>query len=181
MPEQRRTLGKNSKQIGSKGSIKIAKPEMTLTGFEHTAKSIAMKKKLETGSVRPEFQDILSSARRSRSRFSRDSYREDLANPPSEGKSARSLGREFQVIEANEVPPMNEDISSQEDANNAAIVDEPQIESGELETLKERLAWNAQVQPGCPPSELDPKNYTYLPSYWTQKIRPAGRATTAKG
>ena len=47
MPKQRRTLGKNSKQIGSKGTIKIAKPEMTLTGFEHTQKSIMTKKKLD--------------------------------------------------------------------------------------------------------------------------------------
>ena len=55
MPKQRRTLGKNSKQIGSKGTIKIAAPEMTLTGFAHTKQSITMKKKLDMGSVRPEF------------------------------------------------------------------------------------------------------------------------------
>ena len=166
MPPQRRTLGKNSKQIGSKGSIKIAKPEMTLTGFEHTAKSIAMKKKLDTGSIRPEFQDILSSARRSRSRMSRDSYREDLQNPPSEGKSARSLNRDFQVIEANEVPPMNEEISSQED-NNAAIADEPVVDSGEVDMLNEKKSSNAVLPPGCPPDELNPRNYAYLPSQWT--------------
>ena len=40
MPKQRRTLGKKSKQVGSKGAIKIAAPEMTRTGFEHTAKSL---------------------------------------------------------------------------------------------------------------------------------------------
>ena len=63
MPKQRRTLGKKSKQIGSKGNIKIAKPEMTMTGFEHTASNLALKKKLDTGSIRPEFQDIVSSAK----------------------------------------------------------------------------------------------------------------------
>jgi len=41
MPKQRRTFGKKGKQVGSKGSIKIARPEMTLTGFEHTGKTIA--------------------------------------------------------------------------------------------------------------------------------------------
>lgn len=55
MPKQRRTLGKNSKQVGSKGNIKIAKPQMTLTGFEHTQSTLALKKKLDTGSIRPEF------------------------------------------------------------------------------------------------------------------------------
>ena len=47
MPKQRRTLGKNSKQIGSKGSIKIAQPEMTMTGFEHTAYNINEKRRLD--------------------------------------------------------------------------------------------------------------------------------------
>ena len=131
MPKQRRTLGKKSKQIGSKGNIAIAAPEMTLTGFEHTAENLYMKKKLDAGSVRPEFQDIVSS-RKSRSRFSgRDSFREDLQNPPSEGKSARSMTRDgFQVIEADEVPPMNEDISSNE---GDAIVVEPILDSGDLD------------------------------------------------
>ena len=67
---------------------------MTQTGFEHTAKNLAAKKKLATSNLRPEFQDVISSSRRSRSRVSRDSYREDLHNPPSEGKSARSTNRD---------------------------------------------------------------------------------------
>lgn len=174
MPKQRRTLGKKSKQVGSKGAIKIAAPEMTLTGFEHTAKSLAIKKKLETGSVRPEFIDVMSSSRRSRSRMSRDSYREDLQNPPSEGKSGRSTNRDaFQVIEANEVPPMNADIVSQDD--NA--IEEPMIESADLSMAKERLACNVVLPPGCDPDELNPRNYGYLPSCWTAKIRAAGRPT----
>jgi len=54
--------------------------------------------------------------------MSRDSYREDLQNPPSEGKSARDG---FQVMEANEIPPMNEDISSND---GGASGDEPGID-----------------------------------------------------
>mmetsp|Transcript_30403 Transcript_30403/g.40420 ORF Transcript_30403/g.40420 Transcript_30403/m.40420 type:complete len:159 (+) Transcript_30403:1411-1887(+) len=150
---------------------------MTLTGFEHTSKSIAMKKKLDTGSIRPEFQDIISSSRRSRSRMSRDSYREDLQNPPSEGKSGRSTNRDaFQVIEANEVPPMNADIISQDE--NA--IEEPVIESADLSMEKQRLACNVVLPQGCEPEELNPRNYAYLPSCWTSKIRPAGRATAKK-
>lgn len=123
MPKQRRTLGKNSKQVGSKANIKIAKPEMTMTGFEHTQSNLNLKKKLDTGSIRPDLQDVVSS-RRSRSRYSaRDSYRDDLQNPPSEGKSARSMTRDgFQVIEADDVPPMNEDISSNDEG---LVGDEP--------------------------------------------------------
>lgn len=76
--------------------------------------------------------------------MSRDSYREDLQNPPSEGKSARSLGRDgnFQVIEADDVPPMNEDISSQEEDADPM---EQAIDSAELSILKEKLACNALV------------------------------------
>lgn len=90
-----------------------------------------MKRKLDAGSIRPEFHDVVSS-RKSRSRISgRDSFREDLQNPPSEGKSARSMTRDgFQVIEADEVPPMNEDISSNEGAD---IVVEPIVDSGDLD------------------------------------------------
>ena len=104
---------------------------MTLTGFEHTAENIYMKKKLDAGSIRPEFQDVVSS-RKSRSRISgRDSWRDDLHNPPSEGKSARSMTRDgFQVIEADEVPPMNEDISSNE---GDPVVVEPIADSGDIE------------------------------------------------
>lgn len=152
---------------------------MTLTGFEHTAKSLAQKKKLDTGSIRPEFQDIISSSRRPRSRMSQNSYREDLHNPPSEVKSVRSITRDgFQVIDVNEVPPMNEDICSQDDGGQ--IGDEPHIESGDLSVLKERQACVAELPHGCEPVELNPRNYAHLPSCWTEKIRPAGRPTAKK-
>lgn len=69
---------------------------------------------------------------------------------------------------------MNEDISSNDDG---AIGDEPIIESGELQILKEKLACATVVPAGCDTDELNPKNYAYLPSCWTNKIRPAGRPT----
>ena len=141
MPKQRRTLGKNSKQVGSKGNIKIAKPTMTLTGFEHTQSNLNLKKKLDTGSIRPDFQDIVSSARRSRSRASGDYYRDDLQNPPSEGKTDRSTTRDgFQALEADEVPPMNEDIRSNDDSVDG---DEPMVESGKRYETEDKLACNA--------------------------------------
>ena len=69
---------------------------------------------------------------------------------------------------------MNEDISSH-DENDAAM--EPVIESGDLQVLREKLACNTLVDQGCDPEELNPRNYAFLPSCWTQKIRPAGRKT----
>lgn len=42
MPKQRKILGRqtSAKNAASKASIRIAKPEMTLTGFEHSKKNI---------------------------------------------------------------------------------------------------------------------------------------------
>jgi len=65
--------------------------------------------------------------------MSRDSYREDLHNPPSEGKSGRSTNRDFPVLEASEVPPMNEDIILLQDEN---AYEEPLIGSAELSNLQ---------------------------------------------
>jgi len=70
---------------------------------------------------------------------------------------------------------MNAEISSNDD--NAGTMDEPIIESGDLYTNKEKLACNNGLPAGCPPEELDPKNYKYLPSCWTAKIRAAGKQT----
>lgn len=72
------------------------------------------------------------------------------------------------------MPPMNEDISSQDDA----IADEPFITSGgELDDVRDRMAHMAALPPGCDPDELNPKNYAFIPSTWTKKIRAAGRPT----
>ena len=90
MPERRRSLGKNKKDAGSKGCIKIAKPEMTLTGFKHTATTMSRKQKLNMKDIdAPQFQDVMSSSRRSqrsRSKASHVSF-DELQNPPSEDKS----------------------------------------------------------------------------------------------
>lgn len=69
---------------------------------------------------------------------------------------------------------MNEDISSQEEDADPV---EQAIDSAELSILKEKLACNAMVPQGCDPDELNPKNYAYLPSCWTNKIRAAGKVT----
>ena len=69
---------------------------------------------------------MLSSARRSRSRKSGDSYREDLQNPPSEGKSATARSGQY-GIEAQEVPPFNQDIEEFDDL----VEDEPNLADGE--------------------------------------------------
>ena len=68
------------------------------------------------------------------------------------------------MIEADEVPPMNEDISSNDDAG---IEDEPMIASGDLVVVRDKLACNATLRDGCDPDELNPKNYAFLPSCWT--------------
>ena len=83
---------KRGKNASSKGNIKIAKPEMTAKGFEHTQENINAKKKLDSKVFHQSDLDVLESGRRSRSRHSQNvSYRDyDLANPPSEGKSNRS-------------------------------------------------------------------------------------------
>lgn len=97
MPKQRRTLGPKAKNISSKGAIAIAKPEMTLTGFEHSKKTQNLLSKLkENEGIKAEFGDIINSSRRSHSKHSagQHSFREDLANPPSEGKSTQRSARE---------------------------------------------------------------------------------------
>ena len=87
---------------------------MTLTGFKHTAATMSRKQKLDMNGVAvPQFIDIMSSSRRSKSRASHVSY-EDLQNPPSDGRSQRSesaAGKVFQVIDPNEIPPMNEELT----------------------------------------------------------------------
>lgn len=41
----------------------------------------------------------------------------------------------------------------------------------------EVLPYALAVPPGTDTAELDPRNYQYLPSCWTTKIRAAGRIT----
>ena len=93
---------------------------MTLTGFKHTAATMSRKQRLDTNGIAvPQFHDVMSTSRRSNLRASHVSY-EDLQNPPSDGRSQRSEsagGRVFQVIDPNEIPPMNEELTH--DTNNA--------------------------------------------------------------
>jgi len=82
MPIERRALGKSGG-----GSIRIAKPEMTLTGFKHTATTMSRKSKLDMHGIDvPQFVDIASSRRSSRRSHSHVSFN-DVANPASEDGS----------------------------------------------------------------------------------------------
>jgi len=86
------------------------------------------------------------------------------------------MGRDgFQVIEADEVPPMNEEIDS--DVENALVGGDNLLDSAGDFDQRGNQACNNVVPDGCDPEELNPRNYAFLPSCWTSKIRPAGRAT----
>ena len=76
MPAMRRSLArkKGEEQVKSKGSIKIAKPEMTLQGFKHTATTMSRKQALAKDFDAKSQDGCLSSGRRSKSRASRVSY-----------------------------------------------------------------------------------------------------------
>ena len=108
----------------------------------------------------------LSSSRRSKSRHSHVSY-EDLQNPPSETSHREG----FQVIDPNEIPPLNQELD-----------DDSQDQEGGMLTPQQAADQNpAEVSTtlpqGCDPILLNPKNYSFVPSQWTTVIRPAGRFT----
>ena len=93
---------------------------MTLKGFEHTQENIDAKKKLDRKVIQQSDLDILDSGRRSRSRNSQNvSEGEGLENPPSDGKlnMSQSLKGNLQVLEFDDVPPMNQEIVSDHSGN----------------------------------------------------------------
>ena len=60
--------------------------------------------------------------------------------------------------------------------------DESQDQEGGALTPPEAAPQNAAevstaLPEGCDPVLLNPKNYSFVPSQWTQVIRPAGRVT----
>ena len=169
MPNPRRSLikKKGDEKVKSKASIRIAKPEMTLQGFKHTATTMSRKQAIEKDFDGKSQDGCLSSSRRSKSRASHVSY-EDLHNPPSEASQPREG---FQVIDPNELPPLNQELD-----------DESQDQEGGALTPPEAAPQNAAevstaLPEGCDPILLNPKNYSFVPSQWTQVIRPAGRVT----
>jgi hypothetical protein len=165
MPAQRRALGKSGG-----GSIRIAKPEMTLTGFKHTATTMSRKSKLDMHGIdMPQFVDIASSSRRSRSKHSHVSF-DDVANPASEDGSEHTG---FQALDPEDLPPVGREIENDSD--------DDQVEPGQTPAngAVATHATNAQAKlpTGCDPLLLNPRNYSFVPSQWTQVIRPAGRTT----
>ena len=100
MPKQNRPLTKKGKQAAPKPAIKIAKPEMTLTGFEHTKESLKEKARLTRKSIEHETK---SESRRSRSQSVRS---RDLRNPDSESESGSDFKQSFGIGKG-DAPPMN--------------------------------------------------------------------------
>ena len=92
---------KKGKQAAPKPAIKIAKPEMTLTGFEHTKESLKEKARLQRKSME---QEVKSESRRSPSRTHSVRSR-DLRNPDSVSDSSSHL-QSFGIGKG-DVPPMN--------------------------------------------------------------------------
>ena len=117
----------------------------------------------------PQFVDVMSSSRRSRSKHSHVSF-DDLANPPSEDRSEIA---EFQALDPNELPPMNEELEVGSDLDDQGQPCSPAHDAGPANAGDAP----AHLAAGCEPLLLNPRNYSFVPSQWTQVIRPAGRTT----
>ena len=76
------------------------------------------------------------------------------------------------VIDPNELPPMNQELDEQSD--NDVGPQSPQNDTGAPQNPAEAAT---ALPGGCDPVLLNPKNYSFVPSQWTQMIRPAGRFT----
>jgi hypothetical protein len=63
--------------------------------------------------------------------------------------------------------PMNEDI----ELSDRNLDDQLDSQDGTMDTRFEKLG------PGVPNEALNPKSYAFVPSTWTQRIRPAGQQT----
>lgn len=161
MPRERRTL-KSTKNASSKGNIKIAAPQMTLTGFEHTNENIQTKKKLDKKEMKSSDFEVLDSGRRSRSRHSQNvSYRNYTDNPPSEGKSNRSQSIRGNFAIEGDVPmdqEINQDLVSNHSGNVIMASKEDLLGVNDVDPMTEQAAH------GCDPRELDPRNYAFIPS-----------------
>lgn len=161
MPRQNRKFGKKGESVAAKPAIKIAKPEMTMTGFEHSKKTLRTKERLRR---KQEVQDGKSSSRRSRSHASE----RDLRNPDS---TSDEVSSGFGINKA-DAPPMNQEIRDGDDH-----MDEDMMGSIDNKTECETPECERAVGKVDDPKLLNPKNYAFLPSCYTQQIRPAGKFT----
>lgn len=111
MPKENRpkSKGKDKKVAPPpKPAIRIAKPEMTLTGFEHTKENLKAKKRLNKNQAPSKVDpDSKSESRRSRTASVRS---RDLRNPDSESDSSSDHYQKTFAIDKSDAPPMNQEI-----------------------------------------------------------------------
>ena len=135
---------------------------MTLTGFEHSKKTILKKERLIIKAKRPEQIEVVSRSNRSKS-SRKSSLRASSKNIDDSDEDDASEN-------ASDIshPPMNEDIESlnhnEQDSNENQAADKPQ-------------ARFEQLPPGVPTEALNPRSYAFVPSNLTQRIRAAGSKT----
>lgn len=105
MPKQMKPMKKGQK-VDSNPKIKIAKPEMTLTGFEHSKKTILKKERLIIKAKKTEQIEVVSRSNRSKS-----SRKSSLR---ASSKNIDDSDEEDGSENASDIshPPMNEDIES---------------------------------------------------------------------
>lgn len=162
MPKENKPKGKDKKAAPpAKPAIRIAKPEMTLTGFEHTKDNLKAKKKLDKqASTRAE--DLKSESKRSRSHRSASVRSRDLRNPDSE--SDASSNHAFAIDKA-DAPPMNQEI---DDARNEEM-------NGKKATHAENRPAECEKPLARDPANLNPRNFAFMPSCFTNQIPAAGK------
>lgn len=140
---------------------------MLLGGFEHN-KATKEKKALaiKNGGLKaPSNVDAVSrggkskSSRRSKSRTSRSkSHYEDQEEDEEDDSSYDGIEPGFEV-------PQNKEIEINEDEKNLLG----------LQQVIEKKKPLQPLPPGVPVEALNPRNYAFVPSQWTERIRHAGR------
>jgi hypothetical protein len=150
----------NKKKGKGKPAIKIAKPEMTLTGFEHSKSNLKEKKRLKNLKSEP---DTKSESKRSRTHSVPNS---DLRNPDSTSQTSSNHYQQTFAIDKADAPPMNQEIKHIESQLDVKLETDLTHDEHvcECERPKERN-----------PANLNPRNYAYMPSCHTSQIKPAGK------
>jgi hypothetical protein len=134
---------------------------MTLTGFEHTNKVLRKKARLENRANKAAKR---SDTGEQQSRKSSMKVSNQIEDVDSDSETTDSQHQQESDIEQ---MPMNEDI----ELSDRNLDDQLDSQDGTLDTRFEKLG------PGVPNEALNPKSYAFVPSTWTQRIRPAGQQT----
>jgi hypothetical protein len=168
MPKENRpkSKGKDKKVAPPpKPAIRIAKPEMTLTGFEHTKENMKTKKRLNkqtAGKADPDSKSAKSESRRSRSQSVRS---HDLRNPDSASETSSNHYQQTFAIDKADVPPMNQEIQD---------VRPEDMMGSEMDNHEHRQA-ECERPLGKDPVHLNPRNFAFMPSCFTAQIPAAGK------